>query len=77
MTQRIEHGGTIAEAKARDLESDILDVIADHDGPMKKGDIENAIKAKRERVRKCLDAMCESGALTSRQDGRAILYEIP
>ena len=75
-TERIGYGGTAAEAKARDLEADILDVIADHDGPMKKGDIEAAVTGKRERVRACLDALCRDGRLTSRKEGRSIVYEI-
>ena len=75
-TERIGYGGTAAGAKARDLEADILGVIADHDGPMKKGDIEEAVTGKRERVRACLDALCRDGRLTSRKEGRSIVYEI-
>ena len=60
----------------RRLEADILDVIADHDGAMKKGGIEAAVTGKRERIRACLDALCRDGRLTSRKEGRSIVYEI-
>ena len=76
-TQRIENGGAITEAKARELKAEILEVIASHDGPMKKGDIEKAVEGKHERKRSCLDEMCKNGVLESRKQGSAILYQIP
>ena len=75
-TQRIEFGGTIAEAKARELEADILDTIASHGAAMKKGEVEQAVEGKAVRIRACLDLMCRDGKLTSRKEGRSILYEI-
>ena len=75
VTQRIESGGTVAADKARSLEDEVLAVVSDHDGPMAKTKIETEVGGNHARVRKALDRLCENGRLTSRKEGRSILYE--
>ena len=76
-TQRIESGGTVAADKARSLEDEVLAVVSDHDGPIRKTEIEKTVGGNHERCRKALDRLCADGRLKSWKDGQKILYECP
>ena len=77
VTQRIESGGTVAADKARSLEGEVLAVVSDHDGPIRKTEIEKTVGGNHERCRKALDRLRADGRLKSWKDGRKILYECP
>ena len=77
VTQRIESGGTVAADKARSLEEEVLSVVSDHDGPIRKTEIEETVGGNHERCRKALDRLCADGRLKSWTDGRKFLYECP
>ena len=77
VTERIESGGTVTAERARNLEEEVLSAVADHDGPLNKTMIEETVGGNHARVRKTLDKLCEDGRLSSRKEGRAMLYECP
>ena len=76
VTERIEAGGTVVEAAAGAMEQDILDTIAEHGEPMRKGKVEEAVKGKAAHIRKALDRLCEQGRLDSWPKGNSIMYQV-